>query len=267
MKLGNLEEALVLRRTGSSLWRGHTDPAYEGHTGMYGGYTAALLLKAIVSEPHIIGAPSALTVNYVKALPPDTEVELRTRLLGATRSIQNWTVEVAVAGAADVSAFASVVMTARREIDGNVQPVMPNVPPPEQVDAVTFASRFGRQSPVRPVMGMNLDTGSELGRTHSAQWIREISGRPVDAVQIAYLCDNYPPRAFFTGKGIRPSSTVTYSVYFVGKPEEIAAVGDDFTLIDVIGTRAIDGTAGSRANLWSRHGVLLATTEQLCWYR
>jgi acyl-CoA thioesterase len=267
MELGNLENALAIRRAGDALWRGHTDPAYEGHTGMYGGYTAALLLKAIVSEPGAAGAPSALTVNYVRALPPGTDVDIRTRLLGATRSIQNWTVEVGVAGTQDVSAMATVVMTTRREIDGLVQPVMPEVPLPEAVEPQTFPSRFGRQSPVRPVLGMVLNEGSHLGRTHSAQWIREISGRPIDAVQIAYLCDNFPPRAFFTGKGLRPSSTVTYSVYFVGTPEEIASVGDDFTLIDVIGSRAVNGTAGSRANLWSRTGHLLATSEQLCWYR
>lgn len=89
----------------------------------------------------------------------------------------------------------------------------------------------------------------------------------MDAVQIAYLCDNYAPRAFYIGKGMRPSSTVTYSVFFVATPEEISLVGEDFTLIDAIGTRAIDGTAGSRVNLWSRSGTLLATSEQLCWYR
>lgn len=132
--LGNLENALKLVPAGANLWRGHTDPAYEGHTGMYGGYTAALLLKAIVSEPGASGAPSALTVNYVRALTPGTDVEIRTRLLGATRSIQNWTVEVAPAGTQDVSALATVVMTTRREIDGLVQPVMPEVPAPETVE-------------------------------------------------------------------------------------------------------------------------------------
>lgn len=265
--LGNLDVALKLEAAGDGVWNGRADPAYEGHTGMYGGFTAAMLMASIVSERRAQGAPSALTVNFVKAVTAGSDVVIRTRLLGASRSIQNWTTELSLAGTNEVCAMATVVMTTRREVDGHVQPVMPDVPPPEAVEAQTFPSRFGRQSPVRPVLGMVLNEGSHLGRTHSAQWIREISGRPIDAVQIAYLCDNFPPRAFFTGKGLRPSSTVTYSVYYVGTPEEIASVGDDFTLIDVIGTRAMNGTAGSRANLWSRHGHLLATSEQLCWYR
>jgi hypothetical protein len=35
----------------------------------------------------------------------------------------------------------------------------------------------------------------------------------------------------------------------------------------MIGTRVERSTVGSRANLWSRGGALLATTEQLCWFR
>lgn len=264
---GILEDALRLEPAAANTWRGRADPTYEGNTGMYGGFTAALLLKAVVSEPSAQGAPSALTVNFVRAVPAGSSVSLRTRMLGATRSIQNWTVELTLEGTEDVCTFATVVMTTRREIDGNVQPVMPEVPAPEGVEPYLIPTRFGRQSPVRSVLGQDFGKGSPLGRTHSAQWIREISGRRIDAVQIAYLCDNYPPRPFYTDKGMRPSSTVIYSIYFVATPEEIAAVGDDFTLIDAIGTRTINGTSGSRVNLWSRSGTLLATSEQLCWYR
>lgn len=32
-------------------------------------------------------------------------------------------------------------------------------------------------------------------------------------------------------------------------------------------TRGERSTSGQRARLWSRPGALLATTEQLCWYR
>ncbi|MEQ1755827.1 MAG: thioesterase family protein [Micropepsaceae bacterium] len=267
LTLGDLETALKLEATGDQQWHGRADPAYEGNTGMYGGFTAALLLKSIVSEPSVQGAPSALTVNFIKAVPAGSDVILRTRLLGATRSIQNWVAELSISGNGDVCALATVVTTSRREVEGFIHPVMPEVPAPEQVEPTIYPSKFGRQSPVRPVLGMDFSKGSHLGRTHSAQWIREISGRRIDAVQVAYLCDNYPPRPFFTSKGLRPSSTVAYSVYFVATPEEIAAVGEDFTLIDVIGTRAVNGTAGSRVNLWSRAGTLLATSEQLCWYR
>lgn len=265
--MGNLDAALRLETIDSGQWRGRADAAYEATNGMYGGLTAALLLKAVTSEARVQGTPSALTVNFVRPVQPGADVEIGTQLLGGSRSIQNWIAQLALGGSSDVCATASLVTTLRRDSDGIVQPVMPEVPRPEDIDAFHPPGTFGQQSPVRMALGTSFDTGSDLGQTHSAAWIRELSGRAIDAMQIAYLCDNYPPRAFYLGKGPRPSATIAYSVYFVATPDEMADVGDDYTLIEVIGTRAAHSTIGSRVNLWARSGKLLATSEQLCWFK
>jgi acyl-CoA thioesterase len=265
--MGELETALKLDEAGDGQWRGRADPIYEAANGMYGGMSAALLLKAVLSEAEVQGSPSALAVNFVRAVTPGSDIAIRTRLLGASRSIKHWIAELAIAGSSDVCAAASIVTTTRRETDGFVEPEMPAVPPPEDdLELFNPPKGFGRQSPVRRALG-TMTEGSHLGKSHSALWIREVSGRAIDAIQIAYLCDNYPPRAFFVSGVIRPSATLTYSVNFVSTAEELAAIGDDYTLIDTIGTRAANGTVGSRVNLWSRAGRLLATSEQLCWYR
>ena len=86
-------------------------------------------------------------------------------------------------------------------------------------------------------------------------------------MQLAYLADAYAPRIFLCSKGPRPSSTITMSVYFHATPEELAEVGDDYVLSEAIGTRAEHATMGSQVRLWSRKGRLLATSEQLCWFR
>jgi acyl-CoA thioesterase len=57
------------------------------------------------------------------------------------------------------------------------------------------------------------------------------------------------------------------STYFLAAPEELAAVGDDYVLSEAEGTRIEHSLVGSRSRLWSRQGNLLATTEQLCWFR
>jgi acyl-CoA thioesterase len=98
-------------------------------------------------------------------------------------------------------------------------------------------------------------------------WIREITGRRIDYLQLAYLADAYAPRSFFWSDGPGMSATMSLSVYFVGARAEIDAVGDDYVLTDATGTRGADSTSGQQARLWSRQGALLATTEQLCWYR
>lgn len=103
--------------------------------------------------------------------------------------------------------------------------------------------------------------------SHSVHWVRERTGHPVDHVLLAYLADCYPPRILYRGAGPRPSSTLTMSVYFYASAEELAAVGDDFMLSEAVGTRAEQSIVGSQLRLWSRAGALLATSEQLCWFK
>jgi acyl-CoA thioesterase len=57
------------------------------------------------------------------------------------------------------------------------------------------------------------------------------------------------------------------SVYFHATDDEVAAIGDDYILNEATGSRGARSTAGQHARLWSRAGVLLATSEQLSWYR
>ena len=105
------------------------------------------------------------------------------------------------------------------------------------------------------------------GDTRGLLWVRDANGRALDDLQLAYLADQYAPRSFFWGDGMRPSATITLSVYFHATPAELAAVGTDYVLNEATGTRGVQSTSGQQARLWSRDGVLLATTEQLCWYR
>jgi hypothetical protein len=56
-------------------------------------------------------------------------------------------------------------------------------------------------------------------------------------------------------------------VYFYASADELAAVGDDFVLSEAVGTRAEASIVGSQLRLWSRRGALLATSEQLCWFK
>ena len=94
-----------------------------------------------------------------------------------------------------------------------------------------------------------------------------MSDRRLDHIQLAYLADQYAPRSFFWGVGLRPSATITMSVYFHATDDELAEAGTDYILNEASGTRGSHATSGQQARLWSRTGALLATTEQLAWYR
>lgn len=103
--------------------------------------------------------------------------------------------------------------------------------------------------------------------TVSHGWVREITGRKIDAIQLAYLCDVYAPRVFHISKGPRPTSTVTLSLNILAGTDELATIGDDWILNEVSATRIEQSQAGSHARHWSRAGKLVATSEQLCWFR
>ncbi len=45
------------------------------------------------------------------------------------------------------------------------------------------------------------------------------------------------------------------------------ALGDDDLLSEAFGTRGADSTSEEHLRLWSRQGALLATSEQMAWYR
>lgn len=257
-----LENSLALHATGEGAWRAFSDPQNEANTGMFGGWTAALLMKAVLSDARAEGEPVAISVSYANRVAPGRELAVSTSEIGGGRTVKTWRAEVRRDDNDDVLASASVVLASRRESDGFTEWTFPQAPIPEDLPMVHPPATFGQQIDMR----MNK---MPFGNTdsHSVQWIRERTGHPVDHVLLSYFADCYPPRILYRGSRPRPSSTLTMSVYFYASAEELAAVGDDFILSEAVGTRAEQSVAGSQLRLWSRAGALLATSEQLCWFK
>ena len=245
-------------------WTGHADPRREATTGMFGGWTATMLLKAVLADAVDPGSPVSLTVHFVSALLPGSRFIVRTRLVGASRALATWQGELAAEGAPGPAAIATVVVAKRRESYGFTEAVMPEAPDPEGLPEFHPPGTFGERSLVRPVYGFppfnRLDAATVL-------WVREISGRAIDALQLAYLADNYPPRNWSRTSSFGPYSTITLSIYFQATEAELAALGDDYVLIEATASRAESSTVAAHARIWSRGGALLATTEQLGWFR
>jgi acyl-CoA thioesterase len=259
-----LDASLALEAAGEGRWRAHADPGQTANSGMFGGWTAALLLKSILDDPLAEGSASAITVNYVSRIDPGAALLLRTQRLGAGRSLSTWRAEILVDGKDDIAATASIVLANRRPSDRFTEPGFPDAPAPDARPMFQPPAPFGQHLDTRYVMGampFNQPT------TRSLSWERLIEGRTWDAAQIVYFSDVGWPRVLALGPAPRPSSTITMSVYIHATSEELAACGADYILADMIGTRIGNATAGSSAHLWSRGGTLLATTEQLCWFR
>ncbi len=261
-----LEKSFAAELVGPGEWRASTDPAYESLNGMFGGWTAALLLSRILADDRASGSASALTVHYMAPVAPDREVVIRTHLRRASRALAFFQAELAHAGEPDeVLALATCVLAKRRESDRFDEDRMPEAPAPETLEVFhPPAGPFGERTETRSVYG---HPAFDQTTTRSAFWVREVSGRAVDAIQLAYMADVGAPRIFLRSPGPRPSSTITLSTYFHATDTELRAVGDDYLLAELTGTRAESSTFGSRGALWSRAGRQLATMEQLCWFK
>jgi acyl-CoA thioesterase len=263
MAPGGLELALKLSRSGDEIWAAFADPGYEAMNGMFGGWTAAVALRAVCDEADGEAAPSALTVSFVGKVEPSSTVLIRTRRVGGGRSVSFWQAELTVD---DVTvATASAVLAERRESDGHLDVTMPDAPDPAMLEATYPApGPWGERGQVRPISGFPPHSRDS---TYSTSWVRETSGRNVDHLQLAFLADHRAPRSFFWSDGPRPSLTITLSVYFHATDEELAQVGDDFLLSEAFGTRGARSTSEEHLRLWSRQGALLATSVQMAWYR
>jgi acyl-CoA thioesterase len=260
--MADLDHALALRADGTDRWVAFADPDHESISGMFGGWTTAIMLGAVERSAAGTAAPSALTVNFLGPIAPGGDVAVTAQRLGGGRSIEHWRADARLPDRDDILASALVVLADRRPTDGHCQCTMPDAPEPDTLEQLEAPGPQGKQTMIRAIAGEYAS-----GDTTGALWVRDRSGRALDHLQLAYLADQYAPRSFFWGVGFRPSATLTLSVYFHGTAEEIDAVGDDYLLNEATGTRGEQSTSGQQARLWSRSGALLATTEQLCWYR
>jgi acyl-CoA thioesterase len=259
-----LDEAFAIESVGAGRWTTIAHPLHESITGMFGGWTTAVTLNAVCQTSEAEMVPAAMAINFVGRIDGGTQVALEPVRLGGGKSVEHWRVDVREVDSDRVGASAMVTLAARRPSDGHVQVEMPDSPDPDELEEVHAPSPQGDQTILRMLTGY---PWFATGNTSSAHWVKDLSGRPVDHLQVAYIADQLPPRSFAWREEAHPSASLTMSVHFLATPAEIAAIGDDYVLVDADGTRGADSTSGHHARLWSRDGTLLATTDQLALFR
>lgn len=109
-------EALRLAEAGPGLWRGEADPAYSNglagaFIGQFGGWSAALLLKAALAEAGPGQSARALNVHFFTPVRPGA-LSVRTRALRKGKSVSFWQAELAQGE--DVRAQAVITLGAAR---------------------------------------------------------------------------------------------------------------------------------------------------------
>jgi acyl-CoA thioesterase len=138
------------------------------------------------------------------------------------------------------------------------------------MDPARLGSSWLRKFDMRPVRGHPFVRGADPreGEARSTLgWVREVDGASLDFLTLTALCDTTFPQIFGLVRERVPISTIVMNCFFHTTSAELADIGNDYILGEATIAIAKDGYFDERTMLWSRDGRLLATTEQIVWYK
>lgn len=269
------DQALALHHSDIRVghFTGMTSPDYWNMVGPFGGTTAAVVLQSVLRHPDLLGAPIALTVNYAAAIEAGA-FDMQATAVRTNRSTQHWTVQITQAGASgapQVTTTATVVTAARRETWSTNDLPMPAVPGPEQTERMTIGPKgvaWIGQYDMRPVRG-SIPTQWDGGGEHSETmlWLRDADPRPLDFPALASMSDMFYPRVWLRRATPVPAGTVSITTYFHADASHLAEVGCGYLLGRAVGQQFQNGFFDQSAQLWSQAGALLATSNQIVYFK
>jgi acyl-coenzyme A thioesterase PaaI-like protein len=257
---------IALTAVAEGRWTTHAAPEWRNPGGgLWGGYALGLCVRALEAEPEAKGEALSMTLTYAAGLPSG-DLDVRTRRLRQGGSIGVWEVEIRAQGAEEVGVHGMVTLARRPPTPPFAFADLPQAPAPEDLPTPAHpagmehfgASAFER----RTLEGFPPKPG---GDSRSLAWVRPRRG-VWDKALLAMVTDNSPPRAMYALDRVM-TTTLSLTVYLHAQADELAALGDQFILIECEGRVGGGGASDERSSYWSRDGRLLATSEQLAWYR
>ncbi|HEY2246208.1 MAG TPA: thioesterase family protein [Bradyrhizobium sp.] len=253
---------------GDSRWRGRTSPDYFAFVGPFGGFTAAIILRALMEHPQRAGDPLAITVNYCAPIA-EGEFDLDVRLVKANRSSQHWCVELSQ-GDGDIATLATAVFAERRPSWSHQAAQMPDAQPFDKtMPYARSPAPWVKQYDFRFVEG-DPSFGARKNMPASAYsrlWIGDRVPRKIDMLSLVSMSDAFFGRVFQVRRELVPFGTVTLTTYFHTSVEDLAA--DDITHV----LACADANTFHRSyqdqtgELWSPSGTLIATTTQMGYFK
>ncbi|WP_277833653.1 acyl-CoA thioesterase [Speluncibacter jeojiensis] len=259
--------ATALTDASDGVQRGNTSEAYANMVGPFGGITAATLLRAVQRHPDCLGDPLSLTVNYAAPIT-DGAFGVRARPVRTNRSTQHWAIELVQDGA--VTTTATAVTGIRRDTWSSTEVAAPDAPPFDQVEPAPPLGfiKWIDNYELRFVVGAIPEEASgEQDDSTSTLWVRDQPARPLDHAALTALCDVFYPRVFLRQGRYVPAGTVSLTVYFHARAEELAAQGTEPVLATARAQRFGAGFFDQSAQLFGRNGAVLATSHQLVYFK
>ncbi len=259
------DEAIRLEPSDDGRFFGHTSQKYWNFVGPFGGITAAMALNGILQRTERQGDPLSLTVNFMAPIKAGGFM-VETKLMRSNRSTQHWSVQIAQEGDDEPALSAIAVFAARRETWGLREAAPPQAPPPE--DCKVFAPRLEILWPQMYEMRYARGRfGVENPDSVTHCWLRDAPPRPLDHASLTAICDAFFPRIFLRRPRMAPIATVSLNIYFHVDALDLAKEGSAPVLCVAKAQVFHKGYYDQEGQVWGGDGVLLATTQQIAWYK
>ncbi|MET1077079.1 MAG: thioesterase family protein [Pseudomonas sp.] len=262
------DAAIALQPQEGGAFTGHISSAYANMVGPFGGAIAATLLNAVLSHPERQGDPVAMTVNFTAPIG-DQVFEVQAQVARTSRSTQHWTLTLTQQG--KIATTATVMLALRQDSWSGADIQMPVVPAASAVEPLATAGYPGwvKQYDLRVIQGGFAPRGTPLeeGDSTTQLWVRDKPERPLDFLSLMALSDCFFPRVFIRRQQMMPAGTVSMTTYFHADAQALAKVGQDSILGVARGFKYFRGYFDQSAELWSATGELLATTQQLVYFK
>jgi len=148
---------------------------------------------------------------------------------------------------------------------------MPEVPSPERVERLSIGPArvaWLERYEMRPISG-SIPTRWDGSGDHSEtrMWLRDSEPRPLDFASLAALSDTFYPRVWLRRATHVPIGTVSITTYFHTDAQLLAEIGTGYLLGRATGQQFRNGFFDQAAQLWSESGVLLATSNQIVYFK
>jgi acyl-CoA thioesterase len=240
-------------------WRAHIAERWWVVRGPFGGYLAAILLRALtaaVGDP--ARRPRSLSVHFVDP-PAAGPIEVSAAIERAGGSTTTASLRLEQGGEPVALALGSCAVW-RDGAPEWAEAAMPEAPPPEacwRLERHDGAPPFHRQFEIRWVDGV------PSGEARNLAWLRPDPPRALDHLALTALSDGWMPAAFSKlGRSVRVP-TVDLTIHF----RTPLAAPAEWVLADYRSRFSAGGTWEEDGELWAADGTLLAQSRQLALIR
>ncbi len=263
-----LDQSLALERLSESETKvsfgAETHPEFKNLIGPYGGWSVGILTRALLEAAEDGMELVSITTDFLAGLsvgPIRIDVERD----GGGRNTQFWTARMTSADGTILGTRATAVLSRRRETLVWTEGTRPEAPEPEDCQRFTPPMPWTKTLEIRAAINQPFkEVGQPLA---SSAWVRIDPGRQLDPAALVTLADTPVPRLFFVLGKPSMIATVSMTVYLHATKEDFEASGEDYMLVEADGARGHRGFYDQHARMWSRDGRLLATTQQIVWFK